>query len=231
MMEDNCNDGFCEVTPVVAEQHVEEETASSGKLLYITDPMCSWCWGFSEVFKKVRAKYESVYDIEIILGGLRLGGGDPWNQKTKSYLDNVWNVVSKRTGQEISHNLLNRPHFNYDTEPPSRATIIVRAMEPDKVWEFFERVQKKFYQDNQDPGEIEFYREICGDLQIDFDEFTTKFNHTYYRQLVLENHQTSAMLGVRGFPTLLLIKSDNSINGIAAGFQEWETVDHRITNA
>lgn len=58
-------------------------------LFYVGDPMCSLCLGMSDVLKKIQnfCTKESI-KFNVILGGLRIGGGDPWNDQFKGFLRN-----------------------------------------------------------------------------------------------------------------------------------------------
>ena len=69
-------------------------------LIYVGDPMCSWCYGFSpELVKVVEALKEKV-KFELVLGGLR-----PYNTQTmvelKAFLTKHWQDVSDRSGQSF----------------------------------------------------------------------------------------------------------------------------------
>lgn len=46
-------------------------------LLYIADPMCSWCWGFSPIIEKVRDHFGEALPMELLMGGLRPGTEEP----------------------------------------------------------------------------------------------------------------------------------------------------------
>ena len=39
------------------------------KLIYVGDPMCSWCWGFAPEIESLADDYP----IEVVVGGLRPG--------------------------------------------------------------------------------------------------------------------------------------------------------------
>ncbi len=43
---------------------------NSTTLFYIHDPMCSWCWGFSHTWNKVKNSLPSEINVQYILGGL-----------------------------------------------------------------------------------------------------------------------------------------------------------------
>lgn len=40
-------------------------------ILYVTDPLCPWCYGFGSVMKRIKEKYENKIRFSLVLGGLR----------------------------------------------------------------------------------------------------------------------------------------------------------------
>ena len=97
---------------------------------YVGDPMCSWCWGISPTVSAVEAFCAAQgIDFSITMGGLRAGGGDPWNETFKSFLRNEWRHIGQTTGQPFSFTLLESEYFNYDTEPACRAVATVKLLQ------------------------------------------------------------------------------------------------------
>ena len=47
----------------------------SARLIYVMDPMCSWCWGFAPVAAALIAQaHEAGVPTHLVVGGLRTGG-------------------------------------------------------------------------------------------------------------------------------------------------------------
>ena len=71
------------------------------KLIYIGDPMCSWCYGFSNELSFIVEEYEDTVEFEMIMGGLR-----PYNTETmidlKDFLSHHWEDVAKASGKKFS---------------------------------------------------------------------------------------------------------------------------------
>ena len=67
----------------------------------------------------------------IVLGGLRPGGGEAWNEEFKGFLKHHWEEVTARSGQPFGDKLFSLDHFNYDTEPACRAVVVARGMKPE----------------------------------------------------------------------------------------------------
>ncbi|MCC4106652.1 DsbA family protein [Serratia ureilytica] len=190
---------------------------------YIGDPMCSWCWGISPTVAAVAAFCQSAgLGFTLTLGGLRAGGGDPWNAEFRDFLRHEWRHINRQTGQPFGFTLLDAPYFDYDTEPACRAVAAVRllqAKQPAQVLlplRFFTAVQRKFYVDGQDPKETDFYTAVCAGLEIDFYAFRTLFESQTAKQAVQQDFLRSRQWGVRAFPTLLL-ERDGTITTLTVG--------------
>lgn len=205
-------------------------TAQENKLIYIGDPMCSWCYGISENLAEVKDHYEGKLVMEMVLGGLR-----PYNTETmtdlKDFLTHHWEDVHKASGLPFSYEILNNDKITYDTEPPSRATVIVRSVEPAKAFTFFKETQKAFYVDNKNMHLAESYHPILE--QIDFDKsfFDEAFHSATMKELVRADFARSGKLGVSSFPTIILQIKDKYVvvaRGFATSDQMIATIDKAL---
>jgi len=196
-------------------------------LIYVGDPMCSWCYGISEELTKTIAYFEDRVEVELVLGGLRAGGGDQWDTSFKDFLRHHWEDVSKASGQPFSYQLLELESFNYDTEPSCRAVVTVEQMAKEKAFPFFKAVQKGFYLKNEDPTQTEFYQPICEALDIDFAKFAAKFESTEMREITKGHFERSAALGARSFPTVLLLQG-GKLTTIAVGYSTFDQMKAKI---
>lgn len=201
---------------------------------YIGDPMCSWCWGISPAVNAVEA-FCAAQGIEfsMTMGGLRAGGGDPWNDTFKGFLRNEWRHIGQVTGQPFGFRLLAAASFDYDTEPACRAVATVKLLQArnhfpiSTVLKFFSAIQYKFYAEGQDPKEVGFYASICASLALDFAAFRALFDSPAARQAVQEEFVRCRQWGVRSFPTLLL-ECTGKIEPLAEGFVTAEQILSRL---
>lgn len=190
------------------------------EIIYVGDPMCSWCWGISNHLEQLKAHYPQ-YKFSIVLGGLRPGGGEAWDERMKDFLRHHWAEVTKRSGQPFGYKLFDREEFNYDTEPPCRAVVAARKWMEGEELAFFEAVSRKFYVDNEDPSELSFYESICAEFNIPFDEFVAVFEAEETKYLTYQDFQLNRQWGVRGYPTVLF-KSHDQLFQLNHGYAEFE---------
>lgn len=201
---------------------------------YIGDPMCSWCWGISRTLETLQ-QYCTHNGIKfsIVVGGLRPGGGDEWNASFKSFLRKEWQYIQQVTQQPFSFLLLDRPLFNYDTEPACRAVVTARQLlKPDDVNDqnllsFFSSIQEKFYVGGEDPAQLEFYRALVEQQPFSFSDFAQVFESDEARQNAIHDFQLNRSWGVRGFPSFVL-REGNDVKIIGSGYIQIDPVIQEI---
>lgn len=199
------------------------------KLIYVGDPMCSWCYGFAPQLEKVVEAYESKMEIELVTGGLRPYFDKPMNEM-KDFLSHHWEDVHKASQQPFQYGILDRTDLTYDTEPACRAVVVVRSMDAEKECEFFKMTQEAFYFHNKDLRLAESYDAILDALKLDKEVFANKFNSAEYKALVRKDFERAAELGVQGFPSLLL-QSGDKVTIISNGYTSAENVNEAIDAA
>lgn len=228
----DCDDGVCKISK--ENERKDEVFTKDLTLVYVGDPMCSWCYGMSEILKEVQ-KFctENKIRFELLLGGLRVGGGDKWNEPFKNFLKNEWTKIAKYTKKEFTFKLLEKDFFNYDTEPACRAVFLAKQNffnkkdNNEKTLEFFASIQKKFYTKAQDPSKIEFYEELCKDFGLDFYSFKNLFEARETKEALFEEFKNLAKFNVRGMPSLFLLK-DSYKNDITVGYSSFEDIISKI---
>ena len=196
------------------------------KIYYFGDPMCSWCYGISEEFSKVADEYGSE-NIELVMGGLRAGGGEEWNQEFRDFLKHHWEDVGMKSGQPFKFDLLNLDFFDYDTEPACRAVVAAKEIDETLGLAFFKAVQKGFYVENKDPKKTDFYKPICEELGIDFQQFSLLFESEEMKAKTNAEFMKTSKMGVRGFPTVVVAyRGDSHI--ICRGYATYAQMSAKI---
>jgi len=218
--------GVCNVEP---SQNPADNGANvvENTLLYFGDPMCSWCWGFAPEIEKLIAKTDDKYDFKLIMGGLRPGGRDPWNDQMKSYLREHWQHVIEKSGQPFSFELFERSQFEYNTEPPCRAVKTAQELLGGNALGFYHKIQHRFYAESGDPGELAFYQPICEQTDIDFLSFKKLFDSDQIKKRTQQDFNFTKHLGVQGFPSLI-VAVRNQLQYLARGYSTSDQIMQRL---
>jgi len=99
----------------------------SQRLLYVMDPMCSWCWGFAPVIERIIADYPQL-PLHLVAGGLRPGARAPLDDAARSALGEHWEAVAIASGQPFLTPDDLPDAFVYNTEPACRALVTGRDL-------------------------------------------------------------------------------------------------------
>ncbi|QMV02907.1 hypothetical protein GHV40_16080 [Devosia sp. D6-9] len=228
--------GICAAPALSATAVADRKPKANAEVIYVGDPMCSWCWGIEPALRRIQDHCEERgMGFSIVLGGLRPGGGDPWNSGFKAFLRQHWAEIGEATGQPFSFGILDLEHFSYDTEPACRAVATARHMLGDaahsrRLYAIFAAIQRKFYVDGADPTRLGFYEDIIEAAGLDFARFAQLLASDAAREWARSDFALNRSWGVRGFPTLL-VKTGDRLVPVATGFISPEALIARVDAA
>lgn len=175
----------------------------SARLLYVMDPMCSWCWGFAPVAEALIAQArEAGVETRMIPGGLR-SGSSALDASTRRYILEHWQAVAEATGQGFGFDGAMPDGFVYDTEPACRALITAREMDASRVWPLLGLIQQAFYQEGVDVTRAPQLLDLAEQAGLDRAQFSAAFTSVETLKATAADFTWVQGLGIAGFPTLL----------------------------
>jgi len=201
--------------------------AQNPTIIYIGDPMCSWCYGFAPEITKVKEVLPG-YDFKVVLGGLRPQGTETMAD-LGDFLEHHWKEIEKRSGLPINYGVIGDESFVLDTEPGSRAVVVAREMNPEIELDFFKAVQRAFYVDNKDMTSENTFTEIAKAFDLDTAVFKQKFNSEEARYNTRSDFQLAAEMGIKGFPSVV-VRHNGQLYLAANGYREAEDLLKVIAN-
>ena len=192
------------------------------RLLYVMDPMCSWCWGFAPVAEALieQAKAAGV-DTHLVLGGLRTGSGAALEPATRAYILEHWQAVENATGQPFNRENPLPEGFVYDTEPACRAVAAVRSLAADFAWPMAHKIQQAFYAQGRDVTRADVLVELAEAAGVPRIEFAAVYDTKDIHGATQDDFVWVQDLGIAGFPTLLA-ERDGQLALLTNGYQPLE---------
>jgi len=184
-------------------------------IIYIGDPMCSWCYGFAPEISKIKEHYPN-FDFRLIMGGLRPNGTETMNDLS-SFLKHHWEDVNKASNQPFKYDILKDKEFIYDTEPACRATIVARKMNPEKEFEFFKAIQTAFYAKNKNTNSVVTYLEIAESIGLDKSKFKELFESVELKTQIKEDFELARSMGITGYPAVI-ISENGKLTIVSKGY-------------
>jgi putative protein-disulfide isomerase len=171
------------------------------QLLYIADPLCSWCYGFGPELDKLLAAHPEA-KVDLVMGGLRAFNTEPVSAAFVDMLRGHWKHVAEASGLPLSDALISTPGFVYDTEPPCRAVVTARTIDSAKALPLLKAIQSAFYRDGRDVTKAEVVADLAASVGYDRAAFLEKYDGSEMRDETRLDFSTAQTLGVTGFPTL-----------------------------
>ncbi|MDO9421006.1 MAG: DsbA family protein [Herminiimonas sp.] len=204
------------------------------KLIFVGDPMCSWCYGFGKEMTAL-AKLHPELPLEIVVGGLRAGATDVLDEAGKNFRLVHWARVEEASGLPFNRDgLMARQNFVYDTEPICRAVVAARVITPDAdLLAVFRALQHGFYVEAVDTTDGRILARLASNALIkqgcavDVSAFYKVWEADSTIALAKKDFARSRSLGVRSFPVLLL-EMDGEIRTISPGYAHVEELERNL---
>jgi putative protein-disulfide isomerase len=179
------------------------------ELIFVVDPMCSWCWGFTPIIEELRTTLGDEYTFSLVLGGLRTKGEMLWNERSKEYLREHWKQVYQRTGQAFSDGLFEKEFFDYDTYPACKAVIIVRELfGMQSAFDYLHTIQEAFYTRAEDITKLDVLNDLLKGLGLDSRSFKTFFESERAQRLMEHDFAKARSMGANAFPSVVVIDGE-----------------------
>jgi putative protein-disulfide isomerase len=173
------------------------------RLIYVMDPMCSWCWGFAPVLAALAEQAQAAgVQMHLVVGGLRQEQAalEPAGRvRILAY----WQAVNASTGQMFNFNDGLPEGLVYHTEPACRALVVARQLDASKVWPLLELIQQAFYCQGRDVTRASVLRELAEAAGLPRGAFAEAFDSPQAQAATQADFSWVQDLGIAGFPTLL----------------------------
>lgn len=199
------------------------------KLLYVGDPMCSWCYGFGKEMTELMAMHPAL-ELEIIVGGVRAGATDVLDQAGKEFRLGHWARVEAQSGLPFNRAaLMARENFVYDTEPVCRAVVAARKLAPQAdLLAVFRALQQAFYVDGLDTTDGRVLAGVvAAQLQLAAEDVLRVWQDSDTILQTKADFVRARALGVRSFPALLL-DTGKGVVEVSGGYAHAAQLHHQL---
>ncbi len=205
---------------------------NKGKLVYYTDTLCGWCYGFSPVIGKIYQTYQHRVDFEVVSGGLFLGHKvGPINEVAPYIKAGAYKKVEQATGVKFGEDFLRKGleegAMVLNSLPPSIAISVVKDKRPEKTLEFTELLLKAFYFDGMNPEDLSGYGKYAAEIGFSVDEFNVLFAQPIYKEKAEQDFQLFRGQQLSGFPSVVL-ETDREKTLLVGGSASYDNLKNRL---
>ncbi|MDQ3048338.1 MAG: DsbA family protein [Bacteroidota bacterium] len=200
------------------------------EIIYVYDPLCGWCYGFSPVIKKIREEYNEKIDFNILSGGMVIGEREGMIGDFADYILSAIPRVEEYTGvvfgEGYKSKLRDKSLFQSSLKP-SIATEVFKSFNLDQAISFASEIQQIHYTEGDDLQGDAVYSKIAGRYGIDEKEFQKRMESNEYRNKTLNAFSYIKGWEITGFPAVLMVK-DEKYYLIAKGYLPYEDLKSTI---
>ncbi|TRZ39209.1 DsbA family protein (plasmid) [Niallia circulans] len=181
-------------------------------LYYVTDPICSHCWALEPTLRRFISQYGHYFNFHTVMGGLLEKWedfGDAANGISKpSDVAEHWKEVGVHSRMPIDGSLwVDNPIQS--SFPPSRVYKVLQQRDKSLANAFLRRARESVFAFNLNIGDQAVLIDIVNKLGLDGASIVEEAQKETGRNLLKEDFRLAASLGVRGFPTIIMVNQEN----------------------
>ena len=205
-------------------------------LIYCYEAYCGWCYGFSEVMKKINFEFKTKLEIEVLSGGMILPEEPVHIGASAAYISKAYKNVEELTGVKFGGDYLwhiNNPEqsdWYPNSEKPAIALCIFKEYYPDQQVSFAADMQYALHYEGRDLTDNESYRHILEKYNLPPEEFYEKLYTEEYKEKAHYEFALCKQLQVTAYPAILMQLTESKFHLLARGYTDYETLTQRINN-
>ncbi len=180
----------------------------NARLIYVHDPMCSWCWAFRPALAALRAGLPPDLGFEQLLGGLAPDSAAPMPEEQRRDLQQTWQRIQRQLpGTAFNFDFWERCRPRRSTWPACRAVIAARRQDPDRESDMILAIQRAYYLQARNPSDIATLAELAGEIGLDGSRFLHDLADPATQATLLQEIATAQGYGATSFPSLVLARA------------------------
>jgi len=196
------------------------------QLIYVIDPMCSWCWAFRSVTEQLKDKHPDLA-WQYIMGGLAPDSDLPMPEQMQQGIQSIWRQIEGTTGTKFNYDFWSQNTPRRSTYPACRAVITAEEIAPGSALKMIDAIQKAYYLNAQNPSDLAILTTLAESIDLDSMLFSEKIRSTEIKHKLQQHLSYAQQLGAQGFPSLYL-QINEQVAPLALGYTQIDRVEERL---
>ena len=176
-------------------------------LVYVHDPMCSWCWGFAPVLEALLSSLPESVAVRRLLGGLAPDSEEPMHVSIREHVQRQWRRIQREIpGTEFNFDFWSRCAPRRSTYPACRAVIAARCQGHEFDPVMTRAIQRAYYLEARNPSDAETLIALAEDIGLDLELFTRDFLSEDTRRRLLAEIREARDMDAWSLPSLFAVR-------------------------
>lgn len=185
---------------------------TTSTLIYVHDPMCSWCWSFRPVWQAVKQGLNDNVEIQYLLGGLAADSQAVMPEDMQQSIRRTWQRIQQEVpGTEFNYAFWEKCQPRRSTYPACRATIACRMQQPSLEQAMLLAIQQAYYLKAQNPSDETVLVNLAEKIGLEVKQFSVDIQSENCQNNLLQEVKHCRDIGVSSFPGLVLKKGESYV--------------------
>jgi len=198
-------------------------------LYYVHDPMCSWCWGFSNTFAELLSQLPKNIEVKRLLGGLAADSAVPMSESMQQQIKNNWfRIEDTIPDVKFNFDFWEKTIPRRSTYPACRAVIAARLQGEAHDLSMTKAIQTAYYLQARNPSENTTLIKLATEIGLNKAIFKRDFYSEKVQQELNKEMIQSRERFVESYPSLVIEKGKNAQN-ININYTQYNEMLNHIT--
>lgn len=186
-------------------------------LIYVMDPMCSWCYAFQPNLRELISRLKPGIKILCYMGGLAPDSDKPMPDELQQAIARTWHDIEERTDTQFNHEFWQKCLPRRSTYPACRAVISAELISTGSGMLMAEAIQRAYYREARNPSDLSVLAELAEEVGLSPKRFTNQTYGEKTAQILFEDISYCQDQGIQGYPFLGL-ETPKGLSVICAGY-------------
>jgi len=198
------------------------------RLFYIHDPMCSWCYAFSQSWIALQQDLPRGIEIVCLVGGLAPDTTEPMPLAAQALVQQAWQRIEQTVpGVHFNWDFWSRNTPIRSTFPACRAVLAAKKQRAEAEPEMIRAIQTAYYQQAKNPSLPETLHACAREIGLSEEVFSEDLRSPAIESELQHQMQRARSMEVYSYPSLRLVHS-NAVFPIAIDYLNHRTMLNEI---
>ena len=176
--------------------------AQKSRIIVVTDPMCSWCWGMSGAVEAAAHELAGDVEFDLLLGGINLHATHAIGDFGRRHLMKLWAEVRETTGASFGFEL--PAGFVYNSRLPCIAVEALRRRTGTAPFGYLHRLQQCLFEEGRNITSAEVLDWVAREFDWPAGELASELEDPLLAALAEAQFEGSRRYGTNALPNVLI---------------------------